>query len=64
MNGTQINGVSITDAELKDGDEIRFGYVTAFFRDAARELQVPREHDRLAQIRVSETRSIFHSHAQ
>jgi len=70
MNGTQINVVSITDAELKDGDEIRFGYVTAFFRDAtasidrARELQVPGEHDRLAQIRVSETRSIFHSHAQ
>jgi hypothetical protein len=24
-NGTQINGVSITDAELKDGAEIRFG---------------------------------------
>ena len=27
-NGTQINGVSITDAELRDGNEIRFGYVT------------------------------------
>ncbi len=26
-NGTQINGVLITDAELKDGVEIRFGYV-------------------------------------
>jgi pSer/pThr/pTyr-binding forkhead associated (FHA) protein len=60
MNGTQINGVSITDAELKDGAEIRFGYVTAFFRDAtasidqARELQVPGEHDRPGQIRVLE----------
>jgi pSer/pThr/pTyr-binding forkhead associated (FHA) protein len=33
-NGTQINGVCITDAELKDGAEIRFGYVTGVFRDA------------------------------
>ena len=30
-NGTQINGVSITDAELKDGDKIRFGSVVAVF---------------------------------
>jgi pSer/pThr/pTyr-binding forkhead associated (FHA) protein len=30
-NGTQINGVSITDAELKDGDKIRFGSIAAVF---------------------------------
>ena len=30
-NGTQINGVSITDAELNDGDKIRFGSVVAVF---------------------------------
>jgi pSer/pThr/pTyr-binding forkhead associated (FHA) protein len=30
-NGTQINGVSITDAELKDGDKIRFGSAVAIF---------------------------------
>jgi pSer/pThr/pTyr-binding forkhead associated (FHA) protein len=30
-NGTQINGVSITDAELKDGDKIRFGSVVSVF---------------------------------
>jgi hypothetical protein len=29
-NGTQINGVSISDAQLKDGAEIRFGYITDF----------------------------------
>lgn len=34
-NGTQINGVSISDAQLKNGAEIRFGYITGFFRDAA-----------------------------
>ena len=28
-NGTQINGVPVTDAELKDGDKIRFGSVLA-----------------------------------
>jgi len=33
-NGTQIDGVSIADAELEDGAEIRFGYVTEVFRDA------------------------------
>jgi len=26
---------SISDAQLKDGAEIRFGYITGFFRDAA-----------------------------
>ena len=30
-NGTQVNGISITDAELKDGDKIRFGSVVAVF---------------------------------
>jgi pSer/pThr/pTyr-binding forkhead associated (FHA) protein len=69
-NGTQINGVSISDAELKDGAEIRFGYITGFFRDAAasidqvRKLQLPGEHDRPTQIRVPETQSAFHSRAQ
>jgi len=29
--GTQVNGISITDAELKDGDEIQFGSVVAVF---------------------------------
>jgi FHA domain len=64
-NGTQLNGISITDAELKDGAEIRFGYVAAVFRDAiasidqGRELRVPGEQGRPAQIRVSGTQSIF-----
>ena len=30
-NGTQINGNFVTDAELKDGDTIRFGSVIAVF---------------------------------
>jgi pSer/pThr/pTyr-binding forkhead associated (FHA) protein len=30
-NGTQVNGVSFTDTELKDGDKIRFGSVVAVF---------------------------------
>jgi hypothetical protein len=30
-NGTQVNGVAITDAELKDGDKIRFGSTAAIF---------------------------------
>ena len=30
-SGTQINGVCITDAELNDGDKIRFGSVIAVF---------------------------------
>jgi pSer/pThr/pTyr-binding forkhead associated (FHA) protein len=60
INGTQINGVSIVDAQLKDGAEIRFGYITGFFRDAAasidqvRKLQLSGEHDRPTQIRVPE----------
>jgi hypothetical protein len=32
-NGTQINGVFVTDAELKDGDTIRFGSVIAVFEE-------------------------------
>ena len=69
-NGTQINGVSITEAGLKDGAEIRFGCVTGVFRDPtasideARKLQVPGEHDRPAQIRLSETQSILRPRAQ
>ena len=69
-NGTQINGISITDSELKDGAEIRFGYVTGVFQDAtaridqARELQVSGKHDRSAQIRVPGTQSIFCPRAQ
>jgi pSer/pThr/pTyr-binding forkhead associated (FHA) protein len=69
-NGTQIDGVSITDAELEDGAEIRFGYVAGVFRDAAaridqaRELQVSDERDRSAQIRVPGTQSIFCPRAQ
>jgi pSer/pThr/pTyr-binding forkhead associated (FHA) protein len=30
-NGTQVNGISITDAELNDGDKIQFGSVVAVF---------------------------------
>ena len=30
-NGTRINGDCVTDAELKDGDTIRFGSVAAIF---------------------------------
>jgi FHA domain len=35
-NGTQINGYFVTDAELKDGDRIRFGSVIAVFAGAYR----------------------------
>jgi pSer/pThr/pTyr-binding forkhead associated (FHA) protein len=35
-NGTQINGVLVTDAELKDGDTIRFGSVMAVFTGRCR----------------------------
>src|SRR5207245_9072527 len=34
--GTQVNGISITDAALKDGDKIRFGSVVAVFAGAYR----------------------------
>ena len=36
-NGTQVNGVPITDVELKDGDKIRFGSVVAIFAGCRRE---------------------------
>lgn len=68
-NGTQINGVSISDAELKDGAEIRFGYVTGVFRDATARidkitgLQISGGHDCSAHPRLSETQSIFHPRA-
>jgi pSer/pThr/pTyr-binding forkhead associated (FHA) protein len=35
-NGTWINGDSVTDGQLKDGDAIRFGSVTAVFAGAYR----------------------------
>jgi pSer/pThr/pTyr-binding forkhead associated (FHA) protein len=35
-NGRQVNGVSITDAELKDGDKIRFSSVVAVFAGCCR----------------------------
>jgi pSer/pThr/pTyr-binding forkhead associated (FHA) protein len=35
-NGTQINGVLVTDADLKDGDTIRFGSVIAVFEGRCR----------------------------
>ena len=35
-NGTRINGDFVTDAELKDGDTIQFGSVTAVFGGAYR----------------------------
>jgi pSer/pThr/pTyr-binding forkhead associated (FHA) protein len=35
-NGTQINGVVVTDAKLKDGDTIRFGSALAVFAERCR----------------------------
>jgi len=35
-SGTQVNGDFVTDAELKDGDTIRFGSVMAVFAGAYR----------------------------
>ena len=35
-NGTQINGVLVTDAKLKDGDTIRFGSALGFFAGRCR----------------------------
>jgi putative serine protease PepD len=52
-NGTQINGISITDAELKDGDEIRFGSVTAVFRVGEGAKSVSGEPKTLATSRIS-----------
>jgi len=62
-NGTQINGVSISDTQLKDGAEIRFGYITGFFRDAAasidqvRKLQLPEPKWRCAARPTARTES-------
>jgi pSer/pThr/pTyr-binding forkhead associated (FHA) protein len=36
-NATQVNGVSITGAELKHGDKVRFGSVVAVFAGGCRE---------------------------
>ena len=36
-NGTQVNGDFVTEAELKNGDTIRFGSVIAVFGGAYRE---------------------------
>jgi pSer/pThr/pTyr-binding forkhead associated (FHA) protein len=41
-NGTQINGAFVTDAELKDGDTIRFGSVVAVFSGHYRKRSSPR----------------------
>ena len=32
-NGTQINGMLVTDTEVNDGDKVRFGSVVAVFVD-------------------------------
>jgi pSer/pThr/pTyr-binding forkhead associated (FHA) protein len=37
-NGTHVNGLPITEVELKDGDKIRFGSVVAIFAEGTREL--------------------------
>jgi pSer/pThr/pTyr-binding forkhead associated (FHA) protein len=64
-NGTQVNGLSIAEAELKDGAEIRFGYVTGVFRNAiasidqAVDSQIDDKRDPAEQIRTSETQPIF-----
>jgi pSer/pThr/pTyr-binding forkhead associated (FHA) protein len=63
-NGTQIDGVSITEADLTDGTEIRFGHVTGVFWKAiaslqTREWQIHTQHDHPEEIRVPGTQSIF-----
>jgi pSer/pThr/pTyr-binding forkhead associated (FHA) protein len=35
-NGTQLNGIFVTDADLKDNDEILFGSVKAVFAASCR----------------------------
>jgi pSer/pThr/pTyr-binding forkhead associated (FHA) protein len=49
-NGTQINGDFVTDAQLKDGDTIRFGSVIAVF---ARGDRKPWSSRRIRWIRIS-----------
>jgi pSer/pThr/pTyr-binding forkhead associated (FHA) protein len=36
-NGTQVNGVPVSEVELKDGDKIRFGSIVAVFAGGGRE---------------------------
>ena len=36
INGTQVNGILITEVELKDGDKIQFGSVVAVFTGGCR----------------------------
>jgi pSer/pThr/pTyr-binding forkhead associated (FHA) protein len=36
-NGTQVNGVPVSEVELKDGDKIRFGSIVAVFAEGRRE---------------------------
>jgi len=40
-NGIQINGVLATQADLKDGDKIRFGSVKAVFAGCSRKRRSP-----------------------
>jgi pSer/pThr/pTyr-binding forkhead associated (FHA) protein len=64
-NGTQINGVSITEADLRDRTEIRFGHVTGVFREATAsptqttDCEVSGEQNHPAEIQVPGTQSIF-----
>jgi len=36
-NGTRVNGIPVTEVELKDGDKILFGSVVAVFTGNSRE---------------------------
>ena len=45
-NGTQINGVLVTDAELKDGDTIQLGSVIAVFAGPCRKRWLSRRTKR------------------
>ncbi len=53
-NGTQINGVFIIDADLKDSDEIRFGSVKAVFAASSRKAWPKRLRGVLHTSRLSE----------
>ena len=44
--GTQINGDFVTDAQLKEGDTIRFGSVTAVFAEIYRKRRSSRRRIR------------------
>ena len=41
-NGTQVNGVFVIEAELEDGDTIRFGSVVAIFAGCCRKRRLSR----------------------